>query len=459
MNGEGLHKLAVDLGVAARSRPAAASAEALREAIMARVQRLDPSDVRVNLPIFLEDLWWSPARASWLQTLADSEATEWRDLRQHAMLLHTDPRGAAEKGAEKLSAAVKRLEAARVGMETEGHATRQKKTKNAMKVAGGAGGAASGGSGKRMSVVGGAGGDVNMTVSEEILQSLSGQLKSAVLEAVRPIQESMQQSLQALSQRVERKETGWNAIKRELGQLPGDVEAKDKHTLEESAKVLDKGYEVARILWEDNPGVEGLGVVAETMELLLAFHVRRFLGVQKGFASVDWEVEKFVTADDRKRMDMIAEARSKPERKKSFKLKAANGGEEPGPKAGYFAARGFQGASTGPWPMQTGWESASFQPQQFHQGQFQLPQFQQQQFQQPQFHPVLMQQPEGVQTAPRIMEGGKGWGGTCKLCGGRGHWARECSLRKCWGCGQPGQTKATCTSAGCVRARGGSTPQ
>ncbi len=421
--------------------------------ILNRVKALDPGDVRVLLPIFLDDLL-SLEAVRQVQGHFDARTPVWTTVYDHAMMLLKDPDGAAEAVMVKLSALVDTLPALspeqdRIAQERAAARGPRGRAEQPHAVASVSFSGNRGGDGSTGGV-GGSGVAVSMGVdaaklTADVTQSVLGAVNDALAGVVRTVEQlsvKVQQQGAVANGRFER-------LVALAGMVPDQAGTKDKHVVAALEAMLRRGYNSVVALELEHGDDERVQAVKSTMEMLAAEYVFRSLAAQKGFEAVSmFDQAAFAAADEDQRREMVAQVKRKPMGKKGGKRGAAMG-------------TGSWQNGSGPGPSTPGWQSPIVAPVGPGHYSGTLPPWQSAAHVQPPALPYWS--PNGYQAAREATAFQAGPTPTqwqvqgCRGCGQAGHWARDCPNRFCFKCGTRGFTVNTCPK--CSGARAGSPGQ
>jgi hypothetical protein len=452
-------------------------AETVFNKIMQQVKVLSEDDVRVQFPVFMDDLL-SEALVARLQEHYDARTTAWKEVFDHAMALWKTEEDSARAGLAKLSARAEMLnplaegEAAIAAVRQaereafyESQEVEQRGRAAAVLPKEPARVAISGKGGK--GVAGGMGGSgVSFSEGRFDQQALTASVTKSVMGAVKDMMVGVVQSVEQLTLRVQQQAvTTSGQLERVLqlvGEPPDECEARDRHMIGELVAALRVSFNSAGALFQEHGGDPRVIAVMKGANMMLAAYVFRVLASQRGFDAVKgFDQAEFSEATDDRRRSMIEQVKSKVGTKKR--------GAPRGPWGG---AAGAPGSSAGQqmWPMQPhgvvynqgafvaasappGWTGG---PPAWNPGQGTMgvagvagPSMGQGPVMAGALAPPGM--PGMVQSPGMAGTGhfaGQGFGapvGVCRRCGKSGHYATHCAAPlKCWTCGLEGYTRNTC---------------
>ncbi len=452
-------------------------AETVFNKVMQQVKVLSEDDVRVQLPVFTDDLL-SEALVTRLQEHFDARTTAWKEVYDHAVALWKIEEDAARAGLAKVSARAEMLnplaegEAAIAAVrqaEREAFYESQELEQRGRGVAAAAQipkeptrVTISGKGGK--GVAGGVGGSgVSFSEGRFDEQALTASVTKSVMGAVKDAMAGMVQSVEQLTLRVQQQAAVTSGqlerVLQLVGEPPEDCEARDRHMIGELLAALRVSFNSAGGLFQEHGEDTRVAAVMKGANMMLAAYVFRVLAAQRGFEAVKgFDQTVFSEATDDRRRSMIEQVKSRLVAKKRG-----------GPRGPWNAAGGVSTGATGQhmWPMQhsgvAGYSHGVFAPGPAQPGWTGVPQG---------WAPVQgtalgvpgaagpsvaqgplgagALAPPGMLGAPTLPITGPGGGfavpaGVCRRCLQPGHYATQCPVAlKCWTCGLEGYTRNTC---------------
>ena len=448
-------------------------AETVYNKIMQQVKMLSEEDVRVQLPVFTDDLL-SEALVARLQEHCDARTAAWKEVYDHAVALWKSEEDAARAGLAKLSARAEMLsplaegEAAIAAVrqaEREAFYESQELEQRGRGVAAAPVPrepprvAISGKGGK--GVAGGAGGTgVSLSDGRFDEQALTASVTKSVMGAVKDAMAGMVQSVEQLSMRVQQQAAVTSGqlerVLQLVGEPPEDCEARDRHMIGELLAALQVSFNSAGALFQEHGEDMRVAAVMKGANMMLAAYVFRVLAAQRGFDAVKgFDQAVFSEATEDRRRSMIEQVKSKVAKKRGGARGPwhTTGGVAVGPTGQVWPMQQSVGAGYnhefGAAPVLPSWAGV---PQGWGPVQGTVagvpgaagPSVAQ--------GPVVAGAlaPQGMMNmAPMpVLRPGGGFAvssGVCRRCGQPGHYVANCPVPlKCWTCGLDGYTKNTC---------------
>ena len=450
-------------------------AETVYNKIMQQVKLLNEEDVRLQLPVFMDDLL-SEALVTRLQEHYDARTAAWKDVYDHAVALWKTEEDAARAGLAKLSARAEMLsplaegEAAIAAVrqaEREAFYESQELEQRGRGVAA-AGGpkeparvAISGKGGK--GVAGGVGGSgVSFSDGRFDEQALTASVTKSVMGAVKDAMAGMVQSVEQLTLRVQQQAAATSGqlerVLQLVGEPPEDCEARDRHVIGELLAALRVSFNSAGALFQEHGEDVRVAAVMKGANMMLAAYVFRVLAAQRGFEAVKgFDQTAFSEATEDRRRSMIEQVKSKMGVKKRAAPRGpwgATGGVSMGPAGQQMwpmqpSVAGYSHGAFVAAPMQPNWVGIPQGWTPGHGAAVGVPGA---------AGPSVVQGPmgagasgpPGLLSAAPLPGAGQGGGlavpvGVCRRCFQPGHYATNCPVGlKCWTCGLEGYTRNTC---------------
>ena len=449
-------------------------AETVFNRIMQQVKLLSEEDVRVQLPVFTDDLL-SEALVIRLQEHYDARTTAWKEVYDHAVALWKTEEDAARAGLAKLSARAEMLNPLAEGeaaIAAVRQAEREVFYESQELEQRGRGGAAAAAGPKEQArvtiagkggkgVAGGVGGSgVSFSEGRFDEQALTASVTKSVMGAVKDAMAGMVQSVEQLTLRVQQQAAATSGqlerVLQLVGEPPEECDARDRHVIGELLAALRVSFNSAGALFQEHGEDTRVAAVMKGANMMLAMYVFRVLAAQRGFEAVKgFDQAAFSEGTDDRRRSMIEQVKSKVTGKKRVASRgpwgAAAGGlpnsagqqlwpmqqhgvvynqgafvagpAQPGWAGGLQAWQGMPGAPGAAGPSVV---PAAVAPSGMP-GAVSLP---------------------GMAAAGQMTGQGGGFAvpqGVCRRCLQPGHYATHCPVvLKCWTCGLEGYTKNTC---------------
>ena len=335
-------------------------AETVYNKIMQQIKMLSEEDVRVQLPVFMDDLL-SEALVTRLQEHYDARTAAWKEVYDHAVALWKTEEDAARAGLAKLSARAEMLNPLAEG-EAAIAAVRQaereafyesQELEQRRGVAPAVGPkeparlAILGKGGK--GVAGGVGGSgVSFSEGRFDEQALTASVTKSVMGAVKDAMAGMVQSVEQLTMRVQQQAAATSGqlerVLQLVGEPPEDCEARDRHVIGELLAALRVSFNSAGALFQEHGDDTRVAAVMKGANMMLAAYVFRVLAAQRGFEAVKgFDQAAFSEATEDRRRNMIELVKSKMVLKK-----------RPAPRGPWGATGGVPMGPAGQqmWPMQ-----------------------------------------------------------------------------------------------------------